>query len=127
MYEENYNAYAGRPRTDILDFSDSYVANCCAMPAIEGFWFDNGGFGGKKSELKYQNDLEADLRDFIKGSQENNKALLCATTNSNQRIAMEVLRDVGFQCIGPLLRTKSGEKSPAVYLWYYILREEEAK
>lgn len=122
-----YDAYEGYPRTGTLSFSDIPVADCCAMPAIGGFWFDHLDFGGKKSKLKYQNDLEADLREVIKDCQEDNKALLCATTNSKQKVAMEVLKDVGFQCVGPLLRTNSGKKSPAVYLWYYILREEKAK
>lgn len=122
-----YDAYGLDSRTGSLDFSECPVADCCAMPAIGGFWFDHTDFEGKKSQLKYQNDLEADLRDFIKGCQRDDKALLCATTNSRQKVAMEVLKDVGFQCIGPLHRANSGKKNHAVYLWYYILREEKAK
>lgn len=90
--------------------------NCCNVRIIHGF-------GG--TELRLSGPRESQRVDEIKHYlnrqikiHEKVYSLLLATTNQEQRSANAALKDVGFECIGPIYKMKHPESK--LFFWYYV-------
>lgn len=90
--------------------------NCCNVKIIHGF----GGTGLRLSGPREAQGVD-EIKHYLNRQIKNHEkvySLLLATTNEEQRSANAALKDVGFECIGPIYKMKHPDSK--LFFWYYV-------
>lgn len=119
-----------------IDFDDSYtstgILKCCATYGIQGFWYDHQFsedywreygcpdlYADEETYLKY---LEWDIREVLRIGKANNKSVVVAITNSEQKIVTKLFKEIGFRSTNWISRP-IGDNNPKIKIHTYYLAE----
>lgn len=119
-----------------INFEESYtstgILRCCATYGIEGFWYDYQfkkdywidygypeGYADKETYLKY---LEWDIKEVLRVGKLNNKSVVIAITNSDQKVVTKLFKEIGFKSTGWVSRP-AGARNPKIKIHTYYLAE----